>query len=212
MVETVVVRHLLALKGRVAGAASLTLAAALIAACATGPVYKPRAPGETVGYTDRQLTANRYRITFSGNSATRREDVETNLLRRAAEVTLAAGYTHFVFDDRDTVARTYYRQNFIDPYFGHPYAFGPRFGYYSTWPYYAGYPGHFGYGRFGYGGFGYGYGDIRPVTSYSAYSEIVMLNPEQAADNPRAIDAQSLLQQIVPPEPLPTAQAEQPRG
>jgi hypothetical protein len=29
---------------------------------------------------------------------------------------------------------------------------------------------------------------------------------------PRAIDAQSLLQRIVPPEQLPTAQTEQPRG
>jgi hypothetical protein len=203
-----VFRPLRGLKARFAGAASLTLAAALVAACATGPVYKPRAPGETVGYTDLQLTPNRYRVTFSGNSATRREDVENYLLRRAAEVTLGAGYTHFVFDDRDTVARTYYRQDFaLDPYLGHPYAFGPRFGYYSSWPYYSPYPGYFGGA-----GYGYGYRDLRPVTSYSAYSEVVMLNPEQAAGNPRAIDAQSLLQRLVPPEQMPTAQSEQPRG
>ena len=88
------------------------LAVTLLAACETGPVYKPRAPGETVGYTDLQLSPNRYRVTFSGNSATRREDVENYLLRRAAEVTLAAGYTHFAFDQRDTEARTYYRADF----------------------------------------------------------------------------------------------------
>src|SRR5262245_37470773 len=123
--ETVVFASWAGSRERIARAASLTLAALLIAACTTGPVYKPRAPGETVGYTDTQLTANRYRITFSGNSATQRDDVETYLLRRAAEVTLASGFTHFVFDDRDTVARTYYRQTFSDPYFGYPY--GPRF-------------------------------------------------------------------------------------
>jgi hypothetical protein len=209
--ESVVSGPFVGWKAQAARAASLALAVLLIASCATGPVYKARAPGETVGYTDRQLTDNRYRVTFSGNSATKREDVENYLLRRAAEVTLGSGFTHFVFDDRDTVARTYYRQTFssIDPYFGYPYYFGPRFGYWSAgpYPYYPPYSGYFGYG-FGYGG----YGDLRPVTSYSAYAEIVMLNPEQAADNPRAIDAQSLLQRIVPPEPLPTAQTDQPRG
>ena len=199
-------------RGRFARAAAATLAVTLLAACATGPVYKPRAPGETVGYTDLQLSPNRYRVTFSANSATKREDVENYLLRRAAEVTLAAGYTHFVFDQRDTEAKTYYREDFIDPYFGSPYYYGPRFWYWSNgpYPYYPPYPGYLGPG-FGYGP-GYGYGDLRPVTSYSAYAEIVMLNPMDAADNPRAIDAQSLLQQLVPPEPPPMAETDQPRG
>jgi hypothetical protein len=210
--ERVVFRPWVGWQGQVARAASLALAALLVGACTTGAVYKPRAPGETVGYTDVQLTANRYRVTYAGNSATRREDVENFLLRRAAELTLAAGYTHFMFDDRDTVARTYYRQAFssIDPYFGYPYYLAPPFWYWpdGPYPYYPPYPGYL---RYGYG-FGYGgYGDLRPVTSYSAYAEIVMLNTEQSADNPRAIDAQSLLQRIVPPEP-PTAQTGQPRG
>jgi hypothetical protein len=210
--ENVVFRPFGGWKRQVARTASLALVTLLVAACATGPIYKPRAPGETVGYTDLQLTENRYRVTFSGNSATRREDVENSLLRRAAEVTLESGFTHFVFDDRDTVARTYYRQNFssFDPYFGYPYYFSPRSWYWSTWPnpYYPPYPGYLGSSF----GFGYGYGDFRPVTSYSAYAEIVMLNAAQAADNPRAIEAQSLLQRIVPPEEPPTAETDQPRG
>jgi hypothetical protein len=210
--ECVVFGPLANRRKRVTRAASLTLASLLAAACASGPVYKPRAPGETVGYTDTQLTANRYRVTFSGNSATKREDVENSLLRRAAEVTLSSGFTHFVFDDRDTVARTYYRQSFssFDPYFGSPYYYGPRFWYWSNgpYPYYPPYPGYLGPGY----GYGYGYGDLRPVTSYSAYAEIVMLDPQQAADNPRAIDAQSLLQKIVPPEPPPAAETGQPQG
>jgi hypothetical protein len=190
-------------RAKIAKAAFLSLAATVAAACATGPVYKPRAPGESVGYTDRQLTENRFRVTYSGNSAIKREDVENFLLRRAAEVTLAAGYTHFVFDDRDTQARTYYREAFnsFDPIYGYPY-FGPRAWYWSSWPYFPPY-GRYGFGYGGYGGFGYG--DLRPVTSYSAYAEIVTLNPGQAASNPAAIDARSLLQRIVPPEPPATA-------
>ena len=43
------------------------------------------------------------------------------------------------------------------------------------------------------------YNYVRPVTSYSAYAEIVMLNTEQTAGNPDALDAQFLLQRLVPP-------------
>lgn len=182
-----------------------TLAVTVLAACETGPVYKPRAPGERVGYTDLQLTPTRYRVTFAGNSSTRREDVENNLLRRAAEVTLTNGYTHFAFDTRDTTARTYYREGFSDPFFGDPF-FGPRPWYWSSWSY--GYP----YGPYGFGRpYGYGYGgDLRPITSFSAYAEIVTLRPEEAASNPRAIDAQSLLQRLPPPDAPATASSSTP--
>ena len=204
-------RQSLASSGRFAKAVAATLAVALLAACETGPVYKPRAPGESVGYTDLQLSPNRYRVTFSGNSASRREDVENYLLRRAAEVTLAAGYTHFVFDTRDTQARTYYRSTFIDPYFGDPF-YGPRAWYWSSWPYY-GYP-YRGFGwPYGYGyGYGYGFGDLRPVTSYSAYAEIVMLTTEQTSGNPDALDAQFLLQRLPPPDAPATAGSPQSRA
>jgi hypothetical protein len=192
--------------GRFATAASVTLAVAFLASCATGPEYRPRAPGERIGYTDLQLSPTRYRVTFSGSSASKREDVENALLRRAAEVTLAAGYTHFVFDARDTEARTYYRETFssFDPIYGYPY-FGPGRAFY--WPYYAPYSafGPYGYG-YGFGGYGFG-GGLRPVTSYSAYSEIVMLNTEQTSGNPDALDAHFLLQRLTPPAPPPTAGA-----
>src|SRR6185503_19753895 len=111
------------------------------------------------------------------------------------------------FDQRDTEAKTYYREDFIDPYFGDPF-YGPRAWYWSSWPYY-GYP-YGGFGRpYGYG-FGYGYGSIRPVTSYSAFAEIVMLTTEQTAGNPDALDAQFLIQRLVPPAAPETASAPQP--
>ena len=195
--------------GRFTKAMAAMLAVTLLAACQTGPVYKPRGPGETVGYTDLQLSPNRYRVTFSASSATRREDVENYLLRRAAEVTLAAGYTHFAFDQRDTEARTYYRSDFIDPYLAGPF-YGARAWYWSSWPYY-GYPygafGPYGFGPYGYGA---GYNYVRPVTSYSAFAEIVMLTTAQTAGNPDALDAQFLLQRLVPPAAPETASAHQP--
>ena len=57
---------------------------------------------QATGYTDRALTQNRYRVTFTGNTVTPRETVESYLLLRAAEVTRAAGYSHFMFDTRNT--------------------------------------------------------------------------------------------------------------
>ena len=202
-------RQIFGSSGRFAKAMAAMLAVTLLAACQTGPVYKPRGAGETVGYTDLQLSPNRYRVTFSASSATRREDVENYLLRRAAEVTLAAGYTHFVFDQRDTEARTYYRSDFIDPYFAGPF-YGRRAWYWSSWPSY-GYPygafGPYGYGPYGYG---LGYNYVRPVTSYSAFAEIVMLTTAQTTGNPDALDAQFLLQRLVPPAVPEAASAPQP--
>ncbi|HEU0095810.1 MAG TPA: hypothetical protein VFQ52_05105, partial [Rhizomicrobium sp.] len=82
----------------------LALVTGLLAGCATPSPYAPRLQGQATGYTDRALAQNRYRITFTGNSVTPRETVESFLLLRAAEVTRAAGYSNFVFDTRNTKA------------------------------------------------------------------------------------------------------------
>ncbi len=86
------------------------LAASLLAGCATStaPDYRPRLAGETVGYNDWQLSPNRYRVSFSGSRASTRDDVEKNLLRRTAEVTLASGYTHFVLSIRNRERSSYW--------------------------------------------------------------------------------------------------------
>ena len=169
---------------RLIPAALLALAAVMLAACQSGPTYRPRGPGELVGYADRQLTENRYRVTFFGSTRTRREDVEDYLLQRAAEVTIDAGYTHFIFDTRDTQAQTYYRSIFSRRAgFGH----GPRSWYWSSFAFH----GH----GFGYGGFGYG-GDAIAITRYQAYSEIVMLTDEEAAQYPESLDARDVLYRL----------------
>lgn len=174
---------------RLTAVAALGALVTLLAACETGPVYRPRGPNDLVGYTDRQLSPTRYRVTFTGGTGTRREDVEDYLMRRAAEVTLQAGYTHFVFDIRDTRERTYYRTMFGPrPGFRFGAGFGPRPWYWSSFAF---------HDPFFYDG------DVIPMTRYTAYSEIVMLTPEQAAREPEAFSARDVLDRLTPPPPPP---------
>ncbi len=162
-------------------AAALGLALTL-AACMAPAAYGPRRPGEPTGYTDRELAPGRYRVTFTGNSVTPRDTVQDYLLLRAAEVTLAAGGSHFVFDDRDTRARTTYHAN--PPYYG------PGFG------------GGFGFGwgfrpRWGYSPFGPPL-MISQTTRYEASAEVVVLKPGQEKNEPRAVDARAIIDHLSP--------------
>lgn len=171
----------LGLAGAGKNALPTLLAASLLAGCATTtvPDYRPRGPGGTVGYSDLQLSPNRYRVSFSGSTASTRDDVERNLLRRAAEVTLAAGYTHFVLSDRDTERDTnFYGNNYLD---------GP-YPYYRSW-----------YWNYPY------WNDGWQSTTYSAYGDIMMLTPEEARRFPNAIEALALLQRLQPPLPVASA-------
>jgi len=123
------------------------------------------------------------------------------------EVARAAGYEHFVFDTRNTKANTTYHATpgfADDPFYG-PGAYG---GYGR-----AGFGLGTGFGRgFGYGGgFGYGSGlgypydpsvDIVTRTNYEAYAEIVLLTPNQAANETRALKASDVIQHLMPPANL----------
>ena len=162
---------------------ALALSLLALAGCATPAPYAPRGPGQATGYTDRQLSDNRWRVTFTGNSVTPRETVENDLLLRAAEVTLAAGQTHFVFDTRDTRAHTRYDAIPTGPEFG-PYGYG----YWGFRP------------RWGYDPFGPPV-EIVSSTKYESYAEIVLLNDAQAAREPRAVDARAVIAHLAAPAP-----------
>jgi hypothetical protein len=150
--------------------------AGLLAACSTPTPYQPRT-GSQGGYTDERLGPTRYRITFSGNSVTGRETVENYLLLRSSQVTLQAGYRFFVFDTRDTEAKTNYHTEFE----GWP-GYRHRFGWYwHDWD--------------------WDYADTYPTTHYNAYAEIVLLTPEQAKLEPRSVDAQDVVTHLTPPPP-----------
>lgn len=161
----------------------------LLVACATPAPYAPRVPGQSTGYTDRALTATRYRVTFTGNANTPRETVENYLLLRAAEVTRAAGYTHFVFDDRDTQAQTRYS--------AFPQPMGPGWGWWGG-PGYWRFRPSWGY----YGGFGPDV-NIVSTTRYEGFAEIVLLTADQASREPRAINAAEVISHLSPAPPPP---------
>jgi hypothetical protein len=165
--------------------------AVLLVGCMTPAAYAPRRPGEITGYTDREIAPGRWRITFTGNSVTPREQVEDYLLLRAAEVTLAEGGTHFMFDTRDTRAATRY---YADP-------IGPSFGGYwgGGW----GWGGYWGFRpRWGYDPFGPPV-MISSTTRYEAYAEIVILRPGQQANERTAIDARAVVTNMRSPPPPP---------
>jgi hypothetical protein len=159
----------------------LAAAGLVLAGCMQPTPYAPRTSNDRTGYTDRALTENRYRVTFTGNSITPRETVESYLLLRAAEVAKAAGYQFFVFDTRNTKARTTYQ---AVPDMAGP---GPGWGYRHG----------FGY----WGGYGWAYDpavDIVTRTNYQAYAEIVLLTPDQARKETRAVRADEVIARIGP--------------
>src|ERR1043165_3671609 len=169
---------------------ALALAVALLTGCMGPSPYAPRLEGQQTGYTDRALTQNRYRVTFTGNSATPRETVESYLLLRAAEVARAAGSNNFVFDTRNTRANTSVQHVPYGP--PDPY-WGGRRGFWGG--------GYWGGGLGGWGGWGYPYDpgmDVVVRTNYEAYAEIVLLTPDQASKEPRAINANDVIAHIGP--------------
>lgn len=179
----------------------LAAVAALVAlaGCASPSLYAPRGPNQQDGYTDRQLAENRWRVSFTGNSVTPRDQVEDYLMLRAAEVTLASGHNFFRFDTRDTQTQT--RTTAFSSGFYGPGAFwGRGWGFGSRWGGYYPYGGYFG-GGFGGGGFGYGGTDIINTNRYQAFAEIIVLTDDQAKDEPRSVDAKSVVRHLTPPPP-----------
>lgn len=75
----------------------------LLAGCATA-IGTPYAPADKkgYGYTDTQIEANRFRVTFAGDGATPPQVVEDFALLRAAELALANGYDWLRVIYRDT--------------------------------------------------------------------------------------------------------------
>ncbi len=183
---------------KLAVAAAFLLA---LAGCATPTPYAPADRYQQNGYTDRQLTDTRWRVTFTGNSVTARDQVEDYLMLRAAEVTLDSGHNYFRFDTRDTQTQTR-TTAFSSGYYGPGAFWGRGWGFGSRWGGYYPYGGYFG-GGFG-GGFGYGGGmDIVTTNRYQAFAEIIVLTDEQAKDEPRAVDAKSVVRHLMPPPPPP---------
>lgn len=186
------------MKRRSAALAASFVVLATLGACATATPYQPNIPGQQVkgGFSEVRLEADRYRVTFSGNSLTSRETVEGYLLYRAAELTVNQGYDWFTVVERQTDrdARTYVEP---DPFY-RPW-YGPRYGFWRpSWRYYGA-----GYGWRSWDPF---YGDpfwadrmdVRTVERFEATAEIVMHKGAKPEGDAHAFDARAVMANIGP--------------
>ena len=179
----------------IVGAAAATVLA--LAGCATPTPYQPIIAARPTlgGFSDTRLTADHYRVTFNGNSLTKRDTVERYMLYSAAELTLAQGYDWFEVDDRHTDRD---RATYVDP---DPFAFGPRYG-----------PG-FGFFRPNWRYYGRGYGwhsplfgdpfwndrfDVSTVEKFEAGAEITLHRGPVPAGTSRAFDARQVKANLEP--------------
>ena len=185
-------------------AAALILAGAL-AACETATPYQPLEKGTAAsgGFTDQRLDNDHFRVTFQGNSLTSRETVETYLLYRAAELTVAQGFDWFETVDRHTERdrRTYVDP---DPFYGPGYAFGY---WRPSWSYYG--------AGFGWRRWGPFWGDpfwadnvqVQTVQKFQATAEIVTGHGAKPAADARAFDARAIIANLGPKIQRPAAKS-----
>ena len=178
----------------VAAVAALTLG---LSACETATPYQPIAAGHASsgGFSNRQLTADRFRVTFRGNTMTSRETVESYLLYRAAELTVEQGGDWFIMADRET---TRDRQTYSnpDPFYSRP---GYRYGYWRPyWRYYGGGHAWRTWDPFWGDPFWGDQFDMQTVEQFEASAEIVIHRGPKAADEARAFDAREVIANLGP--------------
>lgn len=159
-------------------------AALILGACATATPYQ-QANNSKHGYDDQQIESNRWAISFTGNTLTDRQTVETYLLYRAAELTSQNAFDHFEIVTRETDAQSsFVSTSFSSPFLYNFYGFGPHSGF-----------GRSGFHRsrfssFGHAGFGNGFHDpffggpstFTEQVNYEATAEIIMHQGEKPND------------------------------
>jgi hypothetical protein len=179
---------------------ALAVSLLALASCATPTPYQPLGSGSSRasgGYSDQEITQNRFRVTFVGNTLTSRQTVENYLLYRAAELTLQQGYDSFTIVDRATDRDVQTRIS-RDPAFAGPYGWWrPSWRYYGlgvwrTWDPWYGDP------------FWADNIDISTVTSYEATAEIVMSKGTTPNDK-TTFDARQVIAALGPTIRRPTS-------
>ncbi|MEL7453444.1 MAG: hypothetical protein AAGJ50_08755 [Pseudomonadota bacterium] len=158
---------------------SVALGAALVlGACVTATPYQQSKGGiSSYGYDDVKIEAGKYRVTFRGNSSTDLATVENYILLRAAELTLADGFGHFmILADSESGLRSF---NSTSTGFGG------------------------GFGGFGRGGFNRGFGGIGTSTtrtrerrSFDVGVVIQAFEGEKDPENIEAFNAQDVFENL----------------
>lgn len=181
------------------GLAAVAAVGVGVAGCATPTPYQPamRGTAQSGGFSELQLEQNRFRVTFSGNSLTSRETVESYLLYRAAELTVGQGYDWFKTADRATEKRTDYYAD-PDPFYHTPYYRGYGYGWRPYWRYSGGPYGWRSWDPWGADPFWTSRVDIREINRYEANAEIVMGKGAKPANDPSAFDARSVMSSLGP--------------
>jgi hypothetical protein len=184
--------------------AAVAAAALTLASCMTATPYQPAVGTGSyrTGYSDQQIEANRFQVSFAGNTLTSRETVERYLLYRAAELTVQRGFDHFIMVNRDTETKT---NTYVDRSWGGA-GFGPWGGWRPYWRWYR--------PRFGWRSWDPFYDDpfwdrdvdVRTVNRYETMAEIVVGRGPKPANNVRAFDAREVLDRLGPTIQLPKAQ------
>jgi len=175
-----------------------------LSACATATPYQPLAKtnAQSGGYSETKVEDARWRVSFSGNSLTNRETVETYLLYRTAELTLAQGYDVFTMADRgvaSTKEKVVTRTLIQDPYWDMGY-------WRPAWRVFGSYRGWHGGPYWGpYWGTGLGYDplwpdtlDMRTIEKYEATAEIILSKGPKTANDPKAFDAHQVIENLGP--------------
>lgn len=164
-------------------------AALALSACATATPYGPAGVDSRYGYAEQRIDADRYRVSFSGNSVTSRDQVEMALLLRAAEVTTQNGYDWFATVNRAT-DRDVRLQATPDPFYYDRYSpfWGPSWRYYRR-----GYWSPWGDPFWGSRDF-----DVREIDRFEASAEIVMGRGAKPANDPNAFDAREVISNLGP--------------
>lgn len=167
---------------RVAIVLLAALSAGALAACETATPYQPVARGtaQSGGYAEIKLEDNRWRVTFQGNTETPRDTVETYLLYRAAELTLAQGFDWFEATDRDIDKQV---ETVVSP---DPWGYG--YGWRPYWRFYGGWGG-----RWSDPFYAWGPADVTTYERYEAAAEVVMGHGPKPAGDRRAFDAREVV-------------------
>lgn len=174
-------------------------------ACMTPTPYQPyraeSVSGAHGGYSDQQLSPDRYLVRFHGNELTSRDRVEGYLLYRAAELSLQQGYDWFTILDRHTEhdTRTYVTPDpFYRPYYGSGYGYWrPHWRYYD--PLHGWDMWHPEWGS----PFWYNQVDVTRVESFEAEAEIQLHRGPLPTGEPRAFDARKIVSDLGPTIELP---------
>ena len=169
---------------RLAYLASALLAASLISGCTVPTPYAAAVDGK--GYKEQQLESDRYRVSFTGNSATPRETVENYLLYRAAEVTLETGHDHFRIVKQEIESETVYRTTLSGI---------SSFGFRRFHYYYQPFAGDFATAT------------ARPITSYEALANIIVISGEDNNQDDQTYDARDVIDKLGPTIVRPQADA-----